>query len=166
MYSHFGPQDWPCSHDYECWQARAASVLTTATPGLWYSPLEYGDCSLHPGSEKNCTWQTTAVTKVVSKQCHSDSFMNAVQAHAPAAAAPCFAQCAGGQKANASDPCWIRCFYMAILGPDSGKPNGTVQVGVGIEELTRYWKRPFESSDPALGGCPALPPMPPGTVAR
>merc|ERR1712046_399392 len=99
-----------CHKDYECWSQRAASKLTAEQPGYWYSPLSYGDCSLHDHLGSNCTWRLVQVDKIVSKQCHSNSFFGAVQDAAPA----CFKNCPHANRgANASDPCWVRCFYKA-----------------------------------------------------
>ena len=92
-----------CKKDYECYAERASQILTAHTPGFWYSPLSYGACSLHTTPASNCTWAVKKVEKIVSKQCHANSFFGAVQAAAPS----CFSGCAS-PKVNASDPCWVR----------------------------------------------------------
>ena len=53
---------WPsdCTKDYECWSSpnrRVGAKLTPEHPGNWYSPLSYGDCSLHERPTTNCTWR-------------------------------------------------------------------------------------------------------------
>jgi len=149
---HNGGDSRPCFKDYECYAQRAAQILTEETPGYWYSPLSYGACSLHSSPTANCTWRVKSIEKIVSKQCHANSFFGAVQAAAPT----CFASCTS-PHVNASDPCWVRCYYQAVLGPDAGKPLGRVGGGLPLGEVLTYWKRPFESDDATRGGCPGLP---------
>ena len=124
---------------------------------MWYSPLSYGACETHPGSATNCTWSLKSVEKIVSKKCHDDSFFGQIQAAAPT----CFDDECGGGAANATDPCWIRCFYRAVLGPDADKPDGKV-AGLPLDQLLGFWRKPFESDETSEGGCPALPVPPPG----
>jgi len=152
-----------CSKDYDCWTSHAASKLTDANPGYWYSPLAFGDCSLHPEPSPNCTWSLQSVEKIVNATCHSDSFFGSVQRAAPEP----FAACGGaGAKPNASDPCWIRAFYTAVLGPDAGKPYGWKVAGLPIGDLIEFWESPFASDDPAKGGCPGLPVPPMSTILK
>ena len=160
IHSHFGNQShgWhKCKKDYDCWTDHAAQKLTDAEPGMWYSPLSYGACETHPGSATNCTWSLKSVEKIVSKKCHDDSFFGQIQAAAPT----CFDDECGGGAANATDPCWIRCFYRAVLGPDADKPDGKV-AGLPLDQLLGFWRKPFESDEASEGGCPALPVPPPG----
>jgi hypothetical protein len=49
-----------------------------------------------------------------------------------------------------SSPCWVRCFYQAVLGPDSGKAGGTV-AGIPLDTLVGYWTSAFQDAD--RGGC-------------
>ena len=76
-----------------------------------------------------------------------------------AASPTSFANCTGGGAAapNASDPCWIRGFYTAVLGPDAAKSTGWKVAGVPLDDLVRFWEAPFASDDPQKGGCPPLP---------
>lgn len=145
----------PCDKDYECWTSHAASKLSAATPGAWYSPQSIGDCDLHT-APANCTWKTLSVEKIVNSTCHSDSFFGAVQRASPP---EYFANCTGGgtAKPNATDPCWIRGFYTGVLGPDAAKSRGWKIGGIPLADLISYWEAPFASDDPAKGGCPALP---------
>ena len=102
--------------DYDCWTSHSAAKLTAAHPGSWYSPLSFGDCSLHPHSSTNCTWAVEKVDKIVNATCHSNSFFGSVMKAAPT----CFTdKCGPSPSPNASDPCFIRCFYEAVLGPDA-----------------------------------------------
>ena len=148
-----GGQHWqPCLKDYQCFSSRASQKFDQSHPGLWYSPQSIGACSLHSSPAANCTWSVKSVDKIVSKRCHSTSFFGAVQAARPA----CFDGCPSS-TVNASDPCYVRCFYEAVLGPTAGRPFGKVEGGLPLEEVLRFWKRPFGSDDPEEGGCPALP---------
>ena len=156
LHSHFGDGGgWggKCTKDYECWTEHAAAKLSAANPGAWYSPLAYGDCSLHPSSSSNCTWRVESVDKIVNRTCHSDSFFGAVQKASPEP----FENCTRSVRPNATDPCWVRGFYTAVLGPDAAKATGWKVAGLPLEEIIRMWEAPFASSDPAKGGCPALP---------
>jgi len=158
----------PCFTEYDCWAQRSGEkLLSDEHPGLWYSPLSYGDCSTHPFSSSNCTWRVRSVDKVVNSTCHTASFFNAVRAAAPEAFANCSA------SVNTTDPCWLRGFYVAVMGPEAGVPctvkripfwpfytyncTGYVIGGLPVDELLAYWQAPFESEDPARGGCPGLP---------
>lgn len=152
-FSHSGGHFWPCTKDYECWAHHAAAKLTAHHPGAWYSPLDYGACSLHPGSAANCTWEVKSIDKIVNATCHTESFLGAVQTAAPS----CFLNCSSSPAPNASDPCWIRCFYEAVLGPDAAKPFAWKVAGLPLEDLIKFWSAPFESDEPARGGCPGLP---------
>lgn len=153
--SHF---DNNCTTDYDCWSERAGSYLTPDNPGWWYSPQSIGDCDEHASPGPNCTWRLKKVHKIVSRTCQSNQFFAGVQAAAPASEKPCFAACGGSSGAvNASDPCWVRCFYKTVLGPDSGKPSGAAGGGLPWEKVVALWEAPFESDDPAKGGCPPLP---------
>jgi len=162
LYSHFGSMSHrPCLKDYDCWTQHSVAKLSTQQPGKWYSPLKIGDCSLHDRSGPNCTWAVKSVDKIVNSTCHSNSFFGAVQRAAP----ELFANCTGGSTStpNASDPCWIRGFYTAVLGPDAAKPWFWKVTGLPLDDLIEWWKAPFESDDPAKGGCPGLPVPPKST---
>ena len=65
------------------------------------------------------------------------------------------------RRGERTDPCWIRCFYRAVLGPDADKPDGKV-AGLPLDQLLGFWRKPFESEETSEGGCPALPVPPPG----
>ena len=66
----------------------------------------------------------------------------------------CFqtANCATGPARNTSATCWIDCFYEVLLGPGGGQPGGAI-TGMPVEILFAAWSKPFESADPAEGGC-------------
>mmetsp|Transcript_63364 Transcript_63364/g.147609 ORF Transcript_63364/g.147609 Transcript_63364/m.147609 type:complete len:321 (+) Transcript_63364:58-1020(+) len=136
--------------EWLCWQSKLTDKLSYRDPGYWYSTLDYGYCPHHPGRSQNCTWQVTSVDKIVNKTCHSSSFIGAVETYNRT----CFEGC--GPVRNVSSPCWVRCFYTAVLGPDAGKPGGKV-AGIPLDSLVQAWTAPFQSDDPARGGCPELP---------
>ena len=142
----------PCFKDYQCWADRSAFKFNAAHPTQWYSPLAIGDCDRHPAGGPNCTWKVQTVDKIVNATCHADSFFGAVQRAAPEP----FVNCTGGGKAapNATDPCWVRGFYTAVLGPDA----------------TKFWR--WKSARCAAAACllalsplSACPPTPPPSLS-
>lgn len=154
--AHFGTRACrPGNADWECWRANVAKK----TGGSWYSTTEKGYCG--DGSSpppKNCTWRVAEVVKVVNKTCSDNSVYNILEHYKPEATS-CFSTCADsklGPQRNTSSPCWIKCFYETVLGPDSGKPGGAVS-GVDLDDLVRGWQKAFTSSEAKDGGCPALP---------
>ena len=56
-----------------------------------------------------------------------------------------------GMRQSMSDPCWIGCFYEAVLGPDADKPlkadgRGTGSVaGTPVGSLVAMWEKAFET---------------------
>eukprot|EP00040_Diaphanoeca_grandis_P015248 m.77569 g.77569 ORF g.77569 m.77569 type:complete len:329 (+) comp25027_c0_seq1:92-1078(+) len=144
----------PGAPDYECWREHIINKFTPAQPGWWYSSQESGYCPDHPTSSTNCTWQADVI-KIVNKTCHDASLWGAVQAYDTSG---CFATC--GAALNVTDPCYLRCFYTTVLGPNADKPCLPGQpcvTGMPLDDLLTAWDRPFVSEDPTLGGCPALP---------
>lgn len=134
---------------WECYKDNSAKKLTRNTPGMWYSSLTNGYCgdTKTPYTD-NCTWRLISVPKVVTKLCHNSVFLGAVEAEGKS----CFSTC-GVDARNISSPCWANCFYETTLGPDAGRPGGTV-TGMALEKLLEAWMAPFASDDPAKGGCP------------
>ena len=140
-----------CETEYDCWSEHARAKLTADLPGHWYSFLDIGNCALHPGvGNPNCTWAVLTIDKVVNKTCHTNRLFQAVRQAAPGGFANCSA------TPNATDPCWLRGFYIGALGPDAGKAVGWKVGGLPLEKLREFWTRPFES-DAAPFGCPSLP---------
>lgn len=134
----------------ECYRENAAKKFTDAVPGYWYSSLDIGYCGDKQPSDANCTWRVISVDKIVNKTCHNDRYFSAVEKVNPS----CFSDCGPGPR-NTSSACWINCFYTTALGPDSGKPGGAV-TGMPLDDLVNAWTAPFDSTDPAKGGCPPL----------
>lgn len=154
---HFGGSDHDgCKEggaDYECFRTNAAKKFTVATPGWWYSTLDVGACSVHPGSATNCAWRVATVEKRVTQKCRNDKFFGAVED----VDKTCFDTCpkGPGPGRNATDACWIRCFYKAVLGQDGDKPiNGTDPEGIALDTLNGMWAKAFD--DESAGGCPPL----------
>lgn len=139
------------SPDYECWRSNLGNKFTETEPGWWYSPQSLGYCPDHPGSATNCTWNVVSVEKIVDKKCHDQSLWGSVRKVDPAG---CFDNC--GSIINTTDPCFIRCFFETVLGPDAGQPHGAV-AGMPLDDLIAAWDRPFASDDASQGGCPGLP---------
>ena len=124
---------------------RKVSVCAVATAadklqGIWYSTLAEGF---------GVTWRLVEVVKRVRRSCHAESFYSAVEQRAPA----CFASC-GPPPRNVSSLCWAGCFIDAALGPAARNSTGGTRQGMSRAELMAAWSRPFESGDPARGGCP------------
>jgi len=137
---------------WECYMTAAFSKLNSSkTPALWYSSLDLGYCG---NGVRECTWRVVSVDKIVSRTCHTKIFGDVVQATQPSA---CLDAC-GSQKNNVSSPCWTDSFNKAALGPESGKPGGSV-TGLSMDALSAAWTKPFLPED--QGGCPALPAMRP-----
>jgi hypothetical protein len=162
-----------------CWSTNAVEKFSAQQPGMWYSTLDMGYCGLHGDSRwnvedvdrmgdfymagKNCTWRVVAVEKRVSLACRSDVFFSAVEN----INTTCFDACPSrqpGLKRSSSDPCWIGCFYKAVLGPDSDRPlkideslvpgaTGVV-AGIPLGSLTAMWEQAFDNE--TAGGCKPL----------
>eukprot|EP01051_Picozoa_sp_SAG22_P019464 SAG22_NODE_3602_length_1622_cov_1.889691_2_plen_96_part_00 len=67
----------------------------------------------------------------------------------------CFAACSAADQKNLSSPCNINCFFDTLLGPSNqNATNGTG--GLALADALTAWRRPFESSDAAKGGCPSI----------
>jgi hypothetical protein len=138
------------SPNYECWKDASAKKLG----GTWYSTVSAG---------YGTTWHVAEVVKRVSKQC-ADNTMN--QAVEKAGYQSCFKNCGptgSGPHRNTSSTCWIECFEQTVLGPQAGTPGGAIE-GMPIADLLKAWNAPFESDNPQIGGCPALPVPPPPTA--
>jgi hypothetical protein len=98
---------------------------------------------------RGCTW-TALVEKVVNKTCADKTFWSTVEAQDKT---NCFSGCSGGF--NTTDPCYVRCLYKTILGPDAATPGGQVS-GMPLEGLVSAWDAAFATSDPSKGGCPPI----------
>ena len=60
--------------------------------------------------------------------------------------------------------CRIECFESTVLGPNAGTPGGAIE-GMPVADLLKAWNAPFDSENPELSGCPALP-LPPSPSPR
>ena len=139
--------------DWECWRTNVA----IKTGGEWYSTTANGYCGdgTRP-APSNCTWKVAKEVKRVNKTCSDSSFYDALETY-DATNDKCWptAACATGVARNRSQPCWIKCFYNTVLGPDGGKPGGAI-AGMPRDQLLAAWESPFASTDGSKGGCPAL----------
>jgi hypothetical protein len=123
--------------------------------GQWYSTPSAGLCA--PGrrvGDGGCTWRVKKLRKQVGKDCADRGIFSLVESRGGA----CFGRCP--RPRNASSACWTRCFFLTMVGPRAGDGLGPefIRGGVDVSALEQGWLRPFASSDPAKGGCPALPP--------
>ena len=159
-----GIAPWGCrdesSPPWECFKSHLPEKFTDAVPGYWYSSLKEGYCGddadgrrRRSSSSSDCTWRVVRVEKIVSKKCHNKVFYGAVEK----AGADCLnTKCSASDRTNSSTACWTTCFYETVLGPGGAKAGGKV-AGMPLSDLVAAWTAPFESEDPAEGGCPALP---------
>ena len=94
------------------------------------------------------------VQKTVNNTCLLDRVYSAIEGHASTAG--CFGQCAAGAGAgrNVSDPCWVRCIYTAVLGPDGGSSTGAI-TGMPLADIEAGWNLAF-AKGASEGGCDAL----------
>ena len=135
--------------------ASGRDSVSRKTGGTWYSTLAQGYCGDGTApAPAGCTWKVTNVDKVINKTCSDRSIYNAIESYGAKNGA-CFANanCATGLARNTSATCWIDCFYEVLLGPGGGQPGGAI-TGMPVEILFDAWSKPFESVDPAQGGCP------------
>jgi len=133
-------------------QVTTCAVGTAADKlqGIWFSTLAHGECTA-AGTPAGCTWRLLSVDKRVQKNCHSDVFLDVVEAHDQSG---CFDAC--GQPRNTSSLCWAGCFVDTTLGSPARNSTSATQLGMRAAELMDAWNRPFESDDPAKGGCPNI----------
>lgn len=152
------PQEW------QCWQGNVVKKTTNLNEtswqgGLWYSTHKDGYCG--DGSQPpppGCTWRVVEITKAMNKTCHDENVYNVVETYDDDAK-QCFADCEDsglGKARNTSSQCWIGCFFTTMLGPESGKVNGTI-AGMPYTTLLNAWMQPFRSTTEEEGGCPAIP---------
>ena len=136
----------PLSRGHTKVAACAISTAADKLQGGWFSTLKQGE---------GTTWRLVGVVKRVRRDCHSNSFYDAVERALPA----CFAGCQGGAGAsrNTSSLCWAGCFVDAALGPQARASTRDLGSGMTREELVSAWSRPFDSDDATKGGCPHVP---------
>eukprot|EP00591_Stephanopyxis_turris_P010370 CAMPEP_0195521354 /NCGR_PEP_ID=MMETSP0794_2-20130614/18531_1 /TAXON_ID=515487 /ORGANISM="Stephanopyxis turris, Strain CCMP 815" /LENGTH=313 /DNA_ID=CAMNT_0040650891 /DNA_START=129 /DNA_END=1071 /DNA_ORIENTATION=+ len=130
------------SLDFRCWEAKLGFKMTQEHPGVWYSTEKNSMCAddQQVGDSSGCAWKTVSVDKVVNASCQTDHFVSGVELHGTADDQACFTGCGGtpGVSRNISDPCWVRCFYAAVLGPDSNVTGGPV-AGIPLVNLVDMW---------------------------
>jgi len=127
----------PSAPDWSCWRDN----IPRKTAGMWYSTLEEGQCT--GKNEGNCSW-TVKATKTVNETCMHESLVDAVRDYSP----DCFQSCA--QPKNESSPCFIGCFFDAILGPESRNSSDHPISGMPFSTLQAGWTRAFN------GHCPLI----------
>ena len=138
---------YPCLQEIDNWRYNTPAK----TGGFWYSTLADGYCG-NAQSAHGCSWRVVDIAKRVSRQCFDESFFSVVRS---ADRSGCFDGCP--QPRNTTSSCFIRCFYRTVLGPRSGDGLGPSFIGgMPLSQLEAAWARPFDSTDPARGGCPNL----------
>ena len=98
------------------------------------------------------------MAKQISKECHDQSIVDFIVAQASSAQQACFAGCPSYSKPATykSDPCWARCFFALVLGPEAGQGDIHGTGGLPNAVLKQAWETAFETEDPRQGGCPNL----------
>jgi hypothetical protein len=143
--------------NWECWR----DAVGHKTGGFWYSTFGDGYCGDGTApAPAGCTWRVAEFVKRVNKTCSDNAVYGEVEKVDAQAADSCFSKCADsvvGPMRNTSSVCWVTCFYNTVIGPAASKPGGAV-AGMPLADLTTAWGLPFDSTDPAKGGCPALDP--------
>jgi len=147
--------------EWACWRAHLVGKI----PGDWYSFFNESYCADggdgHGGGGGgggalgvDCAWRVGEVQKTVNNTCLLDRVYGAIEGYAPTA--NCFAQCTAGAGAgrNASDPCWVRCTYAAVLGPGGGSPAGNI-TGMPLSDIEAGWNLAFAKGADE-GGCDAV----------
>jgi len=139
---------------WACW----GFGVVTKTGGMWYSTTEAGWCGAKGANQSTCAWRVAAIEKVVNKSCSDGLIYDEVEAY-DASHDDCFQQrCAiktSQQHSlttgrNTSNPCWIYCFYSAVLGSDALVPDGKI-AGMPMTAVAKAWTDSIEN-------CPAIAP--------
>lgn len=141
--------------------------LAKKTGGLWYSTTEEGFCGAD--NAHHCMWRMVETQKRVSKACMDDSIYSYIESKDNR---NCLASCVtptDGSARNMSDVCWVKCVFEIVLGANASRNKFDYVAGLSKAQLEEAWGRPFESDDPATGGCLDLrgpsarqtPPIPP-----
>ncbi|CAJ1337448.1 unnamed protein product [Effrenium voratum] len=117
------------SKDVDCWHVNIARK----TRGLWYSTFRDGFCD----GNKPCSWQVVQ-QRTVPERCLREKVVGVVEASNPS----CFDGC--GAR-NQTSPCWVRCFFTTVLGPEAH--NSTIVTGMPLAELTGAWTKAFEACE-------------------
>lgn len=141
------------------------SLLSLQTGGTWYSTPKEGACERQDSS---CAWHVVATSKTVSASCANGHLRRAIERRASLNAKrpvlSCFDQCP--HRHDYKSDCYILCALQTVFGrhPDSLNSTELLSPPMTKEELETPLRLAFESSDPAAGGCPALPPYAPAAM--
>jgi len=117
--------------------------------GTWYSTEAPGECKAGQVVGQDCAWRLVKQTRNVNATCVNDNVVKLITARNES----CFDGC-GTDKHNRKSTCWIECLFDIISGTGQSNPPMTA------EQIVAPFKKSFESSDPADGGCPEVPPCP------
>jgi len=127
--------------EWGCW----AVNVPRKTAGFWYSTLEEGMCT-ESSADGTCGWKVIS-TKTIKEECLKDKITSAVEKKTP----DCFQEC--GPR-NTTSPCWISCFFGAVLGPEAGSNASRPLGGIPTAQLEQYWNDAFLPEE--HGGCPQV----------
>lgn len=150
--------------------------------GQWWSFFNQSYCGEGTNAD-TCAWRVVSVQKVINNTCLVDRIFDTIEAYPPQKV--CFANCTKKQRhldfarheaavagmttatttnvtnvvtttRNTSDPCWVRCAFAAVLGPQGGVVNGTI-TGMNVSDMEAGWEKAFDDED--KGGCSAIAPV-------
>jgi len=127
----------PWNPDWTCWREN----IVRKTGGFWFSTLADGQCT--GKNDDTCSWTVTN-TKTVNETCMHESLVDMAEEYLP----DCFQGC--GLPRNESSPCWIGCFFDAILGPQARNSSTVALGGMPLSKLEEGWTRAFN------GRCPLI----------
>jgi len=136
--------------EWKCWR----NHLVSKVGGNWWSFFNESYCTGGAAvGTKGCAWRVLGVQKTVNNTCLLGHVYTAIESYAPTSS--CYSKCnqGAGPGRNISDPCWIKCTYTAVLGPNGGLPTGAI-AGMPVADIEAGWNTAFSAQ--AQGGCPAL----------
>jgi len=118
---------------------------------MWFSTTKVAECS--PGLRVSanggpCSWRVEEVVKRVARNC-SDAVQEAAIAKASGG---CFDRCP--QPTNKTSTCWVDCYFRTLLGKRAGNAVSAPTDGMPLADVRAAWASPFQSDNPAQGGCP------------
>jgi len=138
----FCPSQWygcnSTSPEWMCW----AENIPRKTEGQWYSTLQQGLCNT-TSPVGSCSWKVLS-TRTIREPCLKNKLMSHVESTTPS----CFASC--GPR-DMSSPCWVGCFFDAVLGPEARHSTQVPLGGLPTSELERTWSGAFLPVED--GGC-------------
>jgi hypothetical protein len=130
---------WKCWHEH----------VVKKTKGAWISTTKESYCG--DGTEpapKGCTWRVLEEPQVITKECSDRTIYDRIEKFSETR--DCWSQCPDsglGDRRNESSPCWTKCFFFALLGPQGGLSRGAIG-GISFDEIVDAWEQAFEQCEP------------------